>query len=617
MIKSLSGFDPLLLAETDDRARRSLGLQNWIALAALLLTSMSMAYVFAIGTQSVVSGIAVGMTTFALLAALQGQITAGTGSAIDTQYPNLDNWDPHGLRIWIALIVAAFFSQPVMISIYSITAPEKAFGAVRDRQSLRAEFEQNDRIQQADRLQNQLAVQHELLARVTSLDPTRPNAGSLQSVLTPTQLKRKALLIGNQNYPTSPLNNPRKDVADLNAALKEIGFSTTVLIDAGQQAMEMAIGSYIAALKPGDISFFYYTGHGFQDNGNNYLVPTDFTGLDRNRAVGLNTAIEAMGARNPAASIVVIDACRSFVSARKGGLASTEAGANTYLAFAAKPGQFAQDGPPGTNGKFTAALLNHIRQPDHVDQMFMDVRKEVAERTNNTQETWSAHNLHERIYLPSASIQMAPRQSKRSDPVQSMDKLAVKAGDPQSCESRVTQVRGKEASSFLRRCVAARILKLEDDISALNQTPDIAINAEDTDRTKTSGLTASDLRLLLQAMWTNGLFMALATAVMILLLASAFLWRHFDVTSLRAYENGKLRLSRESVKEAHDAIGRHLDRKDLDLAAWKATYLPELRFEKSEISPDPRTNEALVDRSPKGFIDFVAFHSGKLKGATP
>ena len=53
--------------------------------------------------------------------------------------------------------------------------------------------------------------------------------------------RRIALVIGNSNYPGAPLKNPVNDATDMASALRELGFSVTLKINANQKVMERAI----------------------------------------------------------------------------------------------------------------------------------------------------------------------------------------------------------------------------------------------------------------------------------------------------------------------------------------------------------------------------------------
>jgi len=52
---------------------------------------------------------------------------------------------------------------------------------------------------------------------------------------------RWALVVGNAEYASGKLRNPRNDAADMAAMLGELGFAVDVLENAGHQAMEDAI----------------------------------------------------------------------------------------------------------------------------------------------------------------------------------------------------------------------------------------------------------------------------------------------------------------------------------------------------------------------------------------
>ena len=90
--------------------------------------------------------------------------------------------------------------------------------------------------------------------------------------------KRFALVIGNQSYKESPLSNPVADAKLIAERLGESGFDVTCATELTQSGMAEVIGSYAAKVNEAGtntISFFYYSGHGVQINGKNYMVPID------------------------------------------------------------------------------------------------------------------------------------------------------------------------------------------------------------------------------------------------------------------------------------------------------------------------------------------------------
>ena len=87
--------------------------------------------------------------------------------------------------------------------------------------------------------------------------------------------RRLALVIGNSSYKASPLKNPVNDARDMAAVLKKLGFTVLLKTDADQKTMERSIREFGNQLKSGGVGLFYFSGHGLQVYGRNYLVPVD------------------------------------------------------------------------------------------------------------------------------------------------------------------------------------------------------------------------------------------------------------------------------------------------------------------------------------------------------
>jgi uncharacterized caspase-like protein len=90
-----------------------------------------------------------------------------------------------------------------------------------------------------------------------------------------------ALVIGNASYRNvRPLQNPVNDAQAMTKALRLAGFETILVEDAGKEQMEQALQTFRNRLLPGDVALFYYSGHGFQMEHQNYLVPIDYKSSD-------------------------------------------------------------------------------------------------------------------------------------------------------------------------------------------------------------------------------------------------------------------------------------------------------------------------------------------------
>ena len=87
---------------------------------------------------------------------------------------------------------------------------------------------------------------------------------------------RLALVIGNGDYRTAPLRNPRSDAKLMATTLRSLGFEVVERLDQDQLGLKRAIRDFGDRLdQAGDdaVAVVYYAGHGVQIGGRNYLIP--------------------------------------------------------------------------------------------------------------------------------------------------------------------------------------------------------------------------------------------------------------------------------------------------------------------------------------------------------
>jgi len=158
--------------------------------------------------------------------------------------------------------------------------------------------------------------------------------------------RRLALVVGNNTYATAPLRNAVADAEAVAAALRELGFEVTRASDVTLARFERAIADFAARVRPGDVALFYYSGHGVQVEGENYLVPVDFAGVDevdvKHQAYSASRIHDKLAAAR--VRLLILDACRDnpFRSTRaiRRGLAEMTA-TGSVIAFATGPGSTA------------------------------------------------------------------------------------------------------------------------------------------------------------------------------------------------------------------------------------------------------------------------------------
>lgn len=218
--------------------------------------------------------------------------------------------------------------------------------------------------------------------------------------------ERIALVIGNSAYTnTSPLKNPSSDAQLISESLRAVGFTVFEYHDLDQKDMKRAVldfGDLLVSKGPDTVGLFYYSGHGIQANGSNYLMPVDAT-VKREKDVDIESVraeavLQAMEEAGNRLNIVVLDACRnnpfesSYRSANQG-LARMDAPSGTLIAYSTSPGRVATDGE-GRNSPYTFALARAMRTPGlTVEEAFKQVRVRVMDRTNDEQVPWESSSL--------------------------------------------------------------------------------------------------------------------------------------------------------------------------------------------------------------------------------
>jgi uncharacterized caspase-like protein len=228
---------------------------------------------------------------------------------------------------------------------------------------------------------------------------------------------RIALIIGNSNYASTNLKlaNPANDAAAMQLALKDAGFQTIVKLNARRLDFYRAVDEFSAKIirDPHSVGLFYYAGHGVQSDGVNYLIPVDAeiessADLEAN-AFDVGRVLHAMQAAQNEMNIVILDACRDNPLRRTRsvarGLARIDAPSGTFIAYAAAPGQTAQDGNNGSNGVFTGELLKAMAEPNvPLEQMFKRVITGVKAATRGAQTPWSEASIQGDFYFHTQAL---------------------------------------------------------------------------------------------------------------------------------------------------------------------------------------------------------------------
>ena len=276
-----------------------------------------------------------------------------------------------------------------------------------------------------------------------ALLPEEPEHGSA---------RRLALVIGNKDYPWKPLDNPVNDATDVAAALERDGFAQSdvqLVTTVAERDMKRAIRAFIESIKPGDFAFIYYSGHGVEVRGVNYLLPVDIPanateGEVEDEAVSAQRIVRDLEFQGAAVKVLVLDACRDNPlrtgRSTAGGLAPME-GLGSLIVFATEAGRTASDNTKGRNGLFTQYLLKALAMKGvSFDDAIRDVSRQMAAETNR-QQVPAIYGLLETpvvlVAAPAAAPAVVASDPNAPDPAVEAWKAVRDSKNPQDYEDYV------------------------------------------------------------------------------------------------------------------------------------------------------------------------------------
>jgi hypothetical protein len=230
--------------------------------------------------------------------------------------------------------------------------------------------------------------------------------------------KRVGIVIGNTQYKTSPLINPRNDAMAMSRFLRSQGFDVSEFLDLPTQQISELSDVVRRKVDSDTTLVVFYAGHGMQIEGRNYLPSPDasLSNLNTLRAgsISLDNLLGMIHSFKPRASVVILDACRDNPFAvgavskeTPKGLARAIAPPGTVIFYATRPGSTASDGS-GANGLFTEHLLREVTSTNlPLELVFRRVSNSVYKASRGEQEPWVEGVIREEIVLTASPMSVA------------------------------------------------------------------------------------------------------------------------------------------------------------------------------------------------------------------
>jgi TPR repeat protein len=232
---------------------------------------------------------------------------------------------------------------------------------------------------------------------------SEPKEKSMSSVAVKSRKVRAyALVIGNSKYKSGGLSSPENDADVMANKFKLMGFDVTYTKELNRKKFVDVLITFAEKARDADVTVLYYSGHGMQVGGVNYLLPIDVNFKNKDDLVALDgISLNDLIRRNMPGKrrLIFLDACRTapVKSSAAGmvnqGLAPMNVLSGTLISFATKDGGVAYDGGLNKNSPYTSSLALHISENQDIALILRKVREEVLSITRGKQEPWEYGSL--------------------------------------------------------------------------------------------------------------------------------------------------------------------------------------------------------------------------------
>jgi len=214
---------------------------------------------------------------------------------------------------------------------------------------------------------------------------------------------RTALVIGNSRYrQLQQLDACKNDAEVMAATFQKIGIPLhggKPLFDLTADQMDAAVSSFARSLGRDSEAFFYFTGHGAQIGGSNYLLPVNYDAQYENQArrqaISLDAILETLEKTESRLRVVILDACRdpgnllpgeplTKSSVRSKGLDEQRVDApETLVCFATKHGTVALADERASF--YSRVLAEEMVKPARIEDVLRTVARRVYADTEKRQ----------------------------------------------------------------------------------------------------------------------------------------------------------------------------------------------------------------------------------------
>ena len=243
---------------------------------------------------------------------------------------------------------------------------------------------------------------------------------------------RLAFVVGNDAYRNvNPLQKAVNDARAVRRSLQQLGFQVTLGENLAWRDYVEKFSAFENSIQPGDIAFLFYSGHGVEIDGANYLIPVDAPtvkpeqqSLLKDVSISTDNLIQRLKERGARTQIIVLDACRenpfrqangrSVGGAR--GLAGARLPGGVFMIYSAGVGEVAldrlSDNDSNPNSVFTRSFLPLLQNSENsliaVAKQTRAAVKSLASSIGQTQSPAYYDEIDGEIFLAKGTASTSP-----------------------------------------------------------------------------------------------------------------------------------------------------------------------------------------------------------------
>jgi uncharacterized caspase-like protein len=218
--------------------------------------------------------------------------------------------------------------------------------------------------------------------------------------------ERKALIIANSIYDKVTLNNAIADADSVQAVLQRMDYRVNRHNNLSISGFIAAVDSFATKLSANDEAVVYYSGHGTNFGGVNYLVPTrtnlGLTQIFSKTSYSLNTLANKI--KHARSSIIILEASKTWGTSTakavsKPFVSMSAASPKQVIFSAASPNKSVQNTQLPYSA-FTKALLDRITSSgEGINTIFPQVVTDIRTLSGGTQVPWLSGTIEGDYYF--------------------------------------------------------------------------------------------------------------------------------------------------------------------------------------------------------------------------